>query len=47
MYRGVMDQIEHGYKFSDIGSKVAILPTSHIEGPQYMKTRKQDAFALV
>ena len=47
LYSGVMDRLGEGYELNDIGSKVAILPSSHIGSPRYMKARKQDAMALV
>lgn len=47
MYYDIINQIKHGYKLSNIGNKITILPSSHIRGPWYIMTKKYDALALV
>lgn len=42
-----MDRLDEGANLNDIGSKVTILPSSHVGGPRYMKAKKQDALSIV
>ena len=42
-----MDRLDEGADLNDIGSKITVLPSSHVGSPRYMKAKKQDALALV
>ena len=47
LYNDVMNRLNEEADLNDIDSKITVLPFSHVDSPRYMKTKKQNAFALI